>query len=231
MSRCTGRDRAAGGGAVGVATVPPRVAPADPGADAATVAVAAAVGLAAAAYNIAPVAGEAEFGTATSFFRFDEPRPEALQAKLEAGEEWFGAIDVIGHRSVSVPGSIETVDYRTQDPQGPFGAPMLDLRDGRFPLAADEIAVTDGVAETFALHIGAVFALDGVDRTVVGLVENPSRLDDEFALVVPSLVAASDSVLMFVDASDERVRRSGRPATPDATSPPEGTWRRTCSPP
>ena len=147
----------------------------------------------------------AEFGTATTFFRFDEPQPEALQAKLEAGEEWFGAIDVIGHRSVSVPGSIETVDYRTQDPQGPFGTPMLDLRDGRFPLAADEIAVTDGVAETFALHIGAVFSLDGVDRTVVGLVENPSRLDDEFALVIPSLVAASDSVLMFVDASDERV--------------------------
>ena len=98
-----------------------------------TVAVGAAVGLAAAAYNIAPVEGEAEFGTATSFFRFDEPQPEALQAKLEAGEEWFGAIDVIGHRSVSVPGSIETVDYRTQDPQGPFGTPMLDLRRRSVP--------------------------------------------------------------------------------------------------
>jgi putative ABC transport system permease protein len=170
-----------------------------------TVAVAAAVGLAAAAYNIAPVAGEAEFGTANSFFRFDEPEPDTLQTKLDAGEEWFGAIDVIGHRSVSIPGSIDTVDYRTQDPQGSFGTPMLDLRDGRFPLAADEIAVTDGVAKTFGLHIGAAFSLDGVDRTVVGLVENPSRLDDEFALLHPSLVASSDSVLMFVDASQDRV--------------------------
>ena len=158
-----------------------------------------------AAYNIAPAAGAAEFGTANSFFRFDEPEPEALQTKLEAGEEWFGAIDVIGHRSVPVPGSIETVDYRTQDPQGPFGAPMLDLRDGRFPVAVDEVAVTDWVAETFDLDIGAAFSLDGVDRTVVGRVENPSDLDDEFALLVPSLVASSDSVLMFVDASQERV--------------------------
>ena len=170
-----------------------------------TVVVAAAVGLATAAYNLAPVPVEAEYGTANSFFTFNEPEPEALQSKLEAGEEWFGAIDVIGHRSVSVPGSIETVDYRTQDPQGPFGGPMLDLRDGRFPVAVDEIAVTDRVAETFGLDIGTAFSLDGVDRTVVGLVENPSDLDDEFALLAPSLLASSDSVSMFVDASQERV--------------------------
>ena len=170
-----------------------------------TVAVAAAVGLAAAAYNLAPVAGEAEFGTANSYFTFEDPEPEALQVKLAAGAEWFGAIDVIGHRSVSVPGSTATVDYRTQDPQGPFGTPMLDLRDGRFPAAVDEVAVTDWVAETYALDIGAAFDLDGVDRTVVGLVENPSDLDDEFALLMPSLVASSDSVFMFVDASEELV--------------------------
>jgi hypothetical protein len=170
-----------------------------------TVVVAAAVGMATAAYNLAPVPIEAEYGTANAFFTFNEPEPERLQAKLEAGEEWFGAIDVIGHRSVSVPGSIETVDYRTQDPQGPFGAPMLDLRDGRFPVAVDELAVTDRVAETFGLDIGTAFSLDGVDRAVVGLVENPSDLDDEFALLVPSLVASSDAVSMFVDASQERV--------------------------
>ena len=85
-----------------------------------------------------------------------------------------------------VPGSVETVDYRTQDPHGPFGAPLLDLRDGRYPAADDEVAVTDGVAETLDLDIGATFALDGVERTVVGVVENPSDLDDDFALLAPS---------------------------------------------
>ena len=196
-----------------------------------TVVVAAAVGFATAAYNLAPVPVEAEYGTANSFFRFDDPEPQALQTKLEAGEEWFGAIDVIGHRSVSVPGSIETVDYRTQDPQGPFGAPMLDLRDGRFPVAVDEIAVTDWVAETFGVDIGAAFSLDGVDRTVVGLVENPSDLDDEFALLVPSLVASSDSVSMFVDASQERIGSFRPPGDRNASSPRQGTSPRTCSPP
>ena len=42
-----------------------------------TVAVAAAVGFATAAYNLAPAPGEAEFGTANPFFRFDDPEPEA----------------------------------------------------------------------------------------------------------------------------------------------------------
>lgn len=170
-----------------------------------TVAVAAAVGFASAAYNVAPVPGNAEFGTANHSFTFDEPDRGTLQSKIEAAEEWFGAIDVIGHRPVPVPGSVATVDYRTQDPHGPYGTPVLELDDGRFPAADGEVAVTDWVAETFALDIGNSFALDGVDRTVVGLVENPSDFDDEFALVVPSLVGSSDSVTMLVDASRGRV--------------------------
>ncbi len=170
-----------------------------------TVAVAAAVGLASAAYNVAPVPGNAEFGTANHYFRFDEPTAEALQSNVAAAEEWFGAIDVIGHRPVPVPGSVETVDFRTQNPDGPYGAPLLDLRGGRFPAAEGEVAVTDWVAETFALDVGASLALDGVDRKVVGLVENPSDLDDEFALLIPSLVGTSDSVTMLVDASRDRV--------------------------
>ena len=139
---------------------------------------------------------------------------------------------MIGHRSVPVPGSIETVDYRTQDPQGPFGAPMLDLRDGRFPAAVDEVAVTDWVAETFALDIGATFSLDGVDRTVVGVVENPSDLDDEFALLVPSLVASSDSVFAVRRRLPGTGRcRSVRPGSTHRSSPREGMSPRTCSPP
>ncbi len=170
------------------------------------VAVAAAIGFASAAYNIAPAQGNAEYGTANYFYKFDEQDPRSLESKFAAAEEWFGAIDVIGHRSVPVPGSVEKVDYRTQDPQGPYGGPLLDLRDGRFPAAVGEAAVTDWVAGTFALHVGAVFVLDGVERTVVGLVENPSDLDDEFVLIDPSLMALSESATMFVDSTAERVQ-------------------------
>ncbi len=171
-----------------------------------TVSVAAAIGLASAAYNLAPIPGNAQFGTASSFFTFEQPTPATLPAKLAAAKQWFGSIDAIGHRLVSIPGSVKKLDYRSQDPHGPFGGPMLALRSGRYPTTDSELAVTDGVAATFNLEIGATFALDGVQRTVVGIVENPSKLDDEFALVTPSQLAASNRVDVLVDASEDRLQ-------------------------
>ncbi len=185
-----------------------------------TVSVATAIGIASAAYNLAPIPGNAQFGTASSFFTFDKPDPATLPAKLAAAKQWFGSIDAIGHRLVSIPGSVKKLDYRSQDPHGPFGGPMLALRSGRYPTADDELAVTDGVAATFNLKIGATLALDGVQRTVVGIVENPSKLDDEFALVTPSQLASSNTVNLLVDASQERV---------DSFRPPGDTSREIAS--
>ena len=170
-----------------------------------TVTVAAAIGVATAAYNLAPVTGNAEFGTANHSFVLEDADPDSLQPLVAAGEEDFGAVDAIGHRAVAVPGSVDTLDYRAQDPDGPYGSPLLDLRDGRYPASEDEIAVTDGVAKTFDAGIGATFAVDGVERTVVGVVENPSDLDDEFALLPPSALGASESVTMLIDASQAQV--------------------------
>jgi putative ABC transport system permease protein len=171
-----------------------------------TLAVAAAIGFATVAYNAAPVSGNAEFGTAERFIEFASDDPDALQADVAAAEEWFGTIDVIGHREVSVPGRFEPIDYRAQDPEGPYSGPMLALRAGRYPTAAGEAAVTDAVAEDFGLDVGDAAALDGTTRTVVGVVENPSDLGDEFVLVPPGLDATQDRARVLVDASSERVQ-------------------------
>ncbi len=170
-----------------------------------TVAIAAAVGFSCAAFNIAPVPGEAEFGDANHYFRFNDPDPATLQAKLDAATEWFGEIDAIGHRPVPLPGTVEQIDYRSQQPDGPFGKPMLHLRSGRYPVADDEVAVTDGVAAAVGTKIGSTIDLDGVTRTVVGIVENPSKLGDDFVLLPPSALAQSQYVTMLVDASAGRV--------------------------
>ena len=166
-----------------------------------TVAVAAAIGSITIAYNAVP-ADDSDFGSANQVLMFDGSDQRALQAGLDSATKSFGTIDVIGHRSVRVPGSVEAVDYRSQIPGGAYGGELLALRHGSYPVGAGQIAVTDGVAESLRLEIGSSLTLDGRRRTVVGIVENPSKLSDEFALVSPSS-ASPDRVDVLVDASME----------------------------
>lgn len=168
-----------------------------------TVAVTAAVGLSCAAFNIAPASALARLGTATASFQIDEAA--GFDAQLDAGTAWFGTIDPIGHRTVPVPGAVVTVDYRVQQPGGPFGSPMLALRSGRFPAVADEVAITTWVVATVGTGIGDVIDLDGTPRTVVGIVENPNDLDDRFVLLAPSELDTSATVEMLVGADADRI--------------------------
>jgi putative ABC transport system permease protein len=165
-----------------------------------TVAVAAAVGSVTIAYNTSPP-DNAEFGSADHLLRFDGADPRKLEAGLASAEESFGTTEVIGHHSLVVPGGIETVDFRAQDPNGAYGRELLALRLGSYPVGRGQVAVTDGVAELLRLEIGSTLALDGKRRTVVGIVENRRKLSDEFALITPSSADAPDHVAVLVDAS------------------------------
>ena len=164
-----------------------------------TVAVAAAVSSVTVAYNSGPL-DYAEFGSATALLEFDAADPRKLEASLAAAEERFGTTDVIGHRSLPVPGGVDTVEFRAQDPRGPYAG--LALRRGSYPEGPSQVAVTDGVATLLGLELGKTLALDGRRRTVVGIVENPLELSDEFALVSPSSAGAPDTVTVLVDADD-----------------------------
>jgi putative ABC transport system permease protein len=150
-------------------------------------------------------AEDAEFGSANHLLRFDGNDPGKLEAGLAAARERFGAIDVIGHRSLRVPGSVEPVEFRSQDPRGPYGDARLALDRGSYPQGPGQVAVTDRVATLLGLEIGDPLALDGRRRTVVGIVENPRDLSDEFALVSPSSAGAPDQVTVLVDAAADSV--------------------------
>jgi putative ABC transport system permease protein len=170
-----------------------------------TVAVAGATRFSCAIYNVASADGDSEFGDGNHIFGLEQPDPSTLPGDLERARARFGAIDVIGHRAVPVPGSVTSVVERAQDPDGPFGGPMLGLLAGRYPASGDEVALTDGVRELLGTSFGATVSLGGRVREVVGLVENPAELDDEFALVPPSELAGSESVEVIVRASDDLV--------------------------
>src|SRR6266542_2693992 len=165
-----------------------------------TVAVAAAVGSITVVYNTSP-ADNAEHGSAKYLLQFDGTHPRKVEAELASARRWFGTIDVISHRSVPLPGSVETVDYRAQDPDGAYGSELLALRRGSYPTGPRQVAVTDGLAKLLRLDLGSTLALDGQRRTVVGIVENPRKLSDEFALVSPSAAGAPDHVTVLIHAS------------------------------
>ncbi|MDQ1425470.1 MAG: putative transport system permease protein, partial [Acidimicrobiaceae bacterium] len=150
-----------------------------------------------AAYNL-PSSQDARFGTADHIVSLTNRQPAALTDDVAALSAKYGPVETIGHAQVLIPGSVDTFDLRTQDPHGLFAATTLALRHGRYPTETDEVAVTDGVASTFGLHVGDTSSFAAFPATVVGLVENPKDLSDEFILASGSHLSTSTTVTIFV---------------------------------
>ena len=163
-----------------------------------TVALAATVVGAAVATDTPSPAG-AGFGTAQDAATY--PGGPHLASQIAALQQRFGRVDVIENQAIAIPGSISTYDLRAQNPNGPFGQPMLSLVSGHYPTDADQVAVTDGVASAFGLQ-GRRRVAPGRHEpaTVTGIVQNPQSLLDEFALVVPGQVSAPTQVTVLFDA-------------------------------
>lgn len=139
------------------------------------------------------------FGSAQDAASFTGLNASA-EGQIASLEQRFGRVQLIENETMSIPGSIDTFQLRAQDPHGPFAGPMLALESGRYPTAPDEVAVTSRVASAYHLGIGSHWPVGGVDRTVVGTVENPQSLLDEFALVPPGQVRTPTQVTALFDA-------------------------------
>ena len=162
--------------------------------------VAAATFSVAAAYNVASLPGP-QFGSANHLLQFAGSSQKTTAADIAAARNAFGTIQVIGHQFVPVPGSTQTVEYRAMSPDGPYSGPMLAVVQGHYPAGPGQVALTSGVAQNLQVHIGSVLSLPGHHQRVTGIVENPSDLNDQFALVPPSAAGQSQEVTVLLDAS------------------------------
>ena len=171
------------------------------------VAVAAVVVGAAVAVNTPPPAN-AGYGTAHDLATFNLSAPTSkgpsvtlshVQAQIATLEQRFGRVQVIENETFGVPGSDQTYQLRSQDPHGPYGDPMLQLLSGSYPTGSDQIAVTPGLASELNVTVGDTWPQGG--KTVVGIVQNPQSLLDEFALVPPGQVTHPNEVSVLFDAS------------------------------
>ncbi len=189
-----------------------------------TVAVAATVIGAAVATNTPPPAG-AGFGTARDMATFQAPDPH-LASQIATLQHRFAPVDVIENQTFAIPGSINTYQVRAQNPHGPYGQPMLALVSGHFPAGAGEVAVTSGVASDFGLRIGSLWHQGGTARRVVGIVQNPQSLLDEFALVAPGQVHHPTQVTVLFDGHGpppaglaQNITAAGSQTPPNAINP------------
>jgi putative ABC transport system permease protein len=154
----------------------------------------------AAAYNVASLPNP-QFGSASYLLQFGGVGQKTMATDIAAARKAFGTIEVIGREFVSIPGSTQTVEYRALSPDGPYSDPILALVQGHYPSAAGQVAVTSGVAQNLQVHIGSVLFLPGHHQRVTGIVEDPSDLSDQFALVPPSVAGPAQEVTVLLDAS------------------------------
>ncbi len=163
-----------------------------------------------------PPPASAGYGTAHDLASFQAPDPH-LASQIAALQHRFGPVDVIENQTLAIPGSISTYQLRAQNPHGPFGQPMLSLVSGSYPTGPGQVAVTPGVASDFNLTVGDLWHQGGQARRVVGIVQNPQSLLDEFALVAPGQISAPTEVTVLFDARGA-IPRSLRPYVQPASS-------------
>jgi putative ABC transport system permease protein len=154
----------------------------------------------AAAYNLAPLPSP-QLGSADYLLQFAGPGGKAMTADIAAARKAFGSIEVIGHQFVPIPGSAQSVEFRALSPGGPYSSPILALEQGHYPSGAGQVAVTSGLAQALQVRIGSVLSLPGHHQRVTGIVEDPSDLNDQFALVPPSAAGPAQGITVMLDAS------------------------------
>jgi len=119
----------------------------------------------------------------------------------------YGAVQVIENETFNIPGSSQTYQLRSQDPHGPYGRPMLQLLSGHYPTGPNQTALTPGLASALNLRVGDTWSKNG--KTVVGIVQNPQSLLDEFALVPPGQVTHPTAINVLFDAPGVDAGRIG----------------------
>ena len=138
----------------------------------------------------------ATFGTASALVTLpgnDPRRSEDIATVVNK----YGPADVIENQDIST-GLSEAVQLRAQDPSSRYGGPMLSLVSGHYPNGPGQVALTSQVASVFNTSVGGVWHVDGQTWHVTGIVQNPSNLLDEFALVAPGQVTAPSQVTILL---------------------------------
>jgi putative ABC transport system permease protein len=178
--------------------------------------------------NVSELKADPVFGTANTVISLPGNDTQ-LSADITAIQNRFQPSDVVAHKNLAIPGSVGALDLRAENPKGPYVKPTLRLVSGRFPSGPGEVAMTDNAAKILGVRSGGVWEENGSSWRVVGIVENPLNLLDDFALVAPGQIASPDSVSILVNAPQSQLSGLNVPSRTGVSVSGRGTSGKTAA--
>jgi putative ABC transport system permease protein len=143
-------------------------------------------------------------GAATATLPGSDPH---LAADIAAIQHRWGPADVIENQRIAT-GTTQSVQLRAEKPHGHFNAPLLSLVSGAYPAGPGQVALTSQVATLYGARVGGTWRAAGRTWQVTGIVQDPSNLADEYALVVPGQVRHPSQVIMLLGPAAARLAAS-----------------------
>jgi putative ABC transport system permease protein len=120
----------------------------------------------------------------------------------------YGPADLIENQNIAT-GTAQQVQLRAESPRGHYNAPLLGLVSGSYPAGPGQVALTSHVAALYGAQVGGTWRAVGTTWRVTGIVQDPSNLADQFALVAPGQVAHPSQVVMLLGQAAARRAISG----------------------
>jgi putative ABC transport system permease protein len=161
-----------------------------------TVAVAATVWGASVVTNAQIPPGYRTFGTGAALVTLPGTDPR-LAADIAAIAGRWGPADLIEEQKITT-GTGQSVQVRAEGPHGHYNSVLLGLVSGTYPAGPGQVALTRAVATRYGAHTGGTWPAAGTTWRVTGIVQDPSNLADQFALVAPGQIRQPGRVLMLL---------------------------------
>jgi putative ABC transport system permease protein len=131
------------------------------------------------------------FGTAAAQVTLPGTDPH-LAADIAGIDDHWGPADLIA------TGSAQSVPLLAETPHGHYNSPLLGLVSGTYPAGPGQVALTGQVAARYGVHVGGTWHVAGQTWQVSGIVQDPSSLADQFALLAPGQIRHPSQVIMLL---------------------------------
>ena len=131
-----------------------------------------------------------------------------LAADIATIQDHWGPADRIEDQKIAT-GTTQSVQLRAENPYGHYNSPLLSLVSGTYPAGPGQVALTSQVAAKYGAHVGGTWQAAGTTWRVTGIVQDPSNLADEFALVAPGQVRHPSQVIMLLGSAAAQQAISG----------------------